>query len=225
MWDFRVDSRLSIACWGSANLGKSVSDEERKVLDDAQSRAGRKGHVFVLYCALRQWRRCNIALSTTQQVPDCLNSVKHLQPKCLEDRFLPLQSMEHKYHQSKATSVHVSQLGNPTKRSDDLHSRRRTTKKTHSLVAHLTSPGTRDLQRKMTAQSCSRKRLTSSKNKFQTLCSPSSSEEIMSSSSSEHTTSRMLHRRWPSSGDPQQVLLVSVSFRVTQRSTFPAKIV
>ena len=51
---------------------------------------------FVLFfffdCALRQWRRGNIALITTQPVPDCLNSVQHLQPLCLEDRFLRQQT-------------------------------------------------------------------------------------------------------------------------------------
>ena len=44
---------------------------------------------FCFYNALRQWRRGNIALITTQPVPDCPNSVQHQQPRCLEDRFLP----------------------------------------------------------------------------------------------------------------------------------------
>ena len=39
--------------------------------------------------ALRQWRRGNIALITTQPVLECLNLVKRLQPRCLEESFLP----------------------------------------------------------------------------------------------------------------------------------------
>ena len=39
----------------------------------------------VLYRALRQWRRGNIALGATQPVKDSLNLVQRLQPRCLED--------------------------------------------------------------------------------------------------------------------------------------------
>ena len=45
--------------------------------------------VFLFYRALRQWRRGKIALITTLKVPDSLNFVQHLQPQCLENRFLP----------------------------------------------------------------------------------------------------------------------------------------
>ena len=48
--------------------------------------------VLFFLSALRQWRRGNIALVTTLQVLECLNMVQHLQPKCLEDRFLPQQT-------------------------------------------------------------------------------------------------------------------------------------
>ena len=49
---------------------------------------------FVLFCALRQRRRDNIALITTLPVLNCLNSAQDLQPKCLEDRFLPQQTIK-----------------------------------------------------------------------------------------------------------------------------------
>ena len=45
-------------------------------------------------CALRQWHRGNVAGITTLPVPVCPNSVQHLQPTCLENRFLPQQSKE-----------------------------------------------------------------------------------------------------------------------------------
>ena len=48
-------------------------------------------HLFFIG-ALRRWRRGNIALITTLPVLDCLNSVQHLQRKCLEERFLRLQT-------------------------------------------------------------------------------------------------------------------------------------
>ena len=48
---------------------------------------------FVLSCALRQWRRGNNAWITTLPILDCLDSVEHLQPRCLEDRFLPQETI------------------------------------------------------------------------------------------------------------------------------------
>ena len=45
-------------------------------------------HLFCFYCALRQWRRGNNALIKSLPVLGCPNSLQHLQPKCLEDRFL-----------------------------------------------------------------------------------------------------------------------------------------
>ena len=53
--------------------------------------------VLYLYCALRQWRRGNNTLITTLRVLDCLNSVQHLQPTCLEDRFLRQQRKKKKH--------------------------------------------------------------------------------------------------------------------------------
>ena len=49
---------------------------------------------FLFYSALRQWRRGNIALITTLPVLDRQKLAQHLQPKCLEDRFLPTQTRE-----------------------------------------------------------------------------------------------------------------------------------
>ena len=74
----------------------------------------------------------HVAWITALPVLDNLNSVQHLQPRCLEDRFLPQQNKENKHHESKAASVDVSQLWQPTKGSDDLHSHRLNAKKTHS---------------------------------------------------------------------------------------------
>ena len=76
-------------------------------------------------------RRGNTALITTLPVLDCLNSVQHVQPRCLEESFLPLQPrkkqepLKHKSFQLK-----VSHLWEPKMRPDDLYSQRRTTKNT-----------------------------------------------------------------------------------------------
>ena len=43
-------------------------------------------------CALRRWRRGNIASMTALPVLDCLNLVQHMQPSCMEGRFLPQQN-------------------------------------------------------------------------------------------------------------------------------------
>ena len=60
---------------------------------------------FALYCALKQWRRGNTALITTLPVLDCLNSVQHLQPKCLAERFFPQRTRKKgKFGNSAGTS-------------------------------------------------------------------------------------------------------------------------
>ena len=49
---------------------------------------------ILFFGALRlQWRRDNVALISTPPVLDCLNSVKQLQPRRLEESFLPQQSI------------------------------------------------------------------------------------------------------------------------------------
>ena len=50
------------------------------------------GTLLSFFLFLRQRRRGNMALIATPPVPDCLNLVQHLQPRCLEDRFLPKQT-------------------------------------------------------------------------------------------------------------------------------------
>ena len=76
------------------------------------------------YRALRLWRRGNIALITTPPLLDCLNSVQHLHPRCLEDRFLrkqtKAQSLQHIISHLLAVlrlpgSVHLLTKKNPTK--------------------------------------------------------------------------------------------------------------
>ena len=76
----------------------SVTLRRRRTISEAFqaiSCAVIKWHVAVSYvlfcfqCALRQWRRGNIASIATQPVPDCVNQVQHQQP---EDRFLPQQT-------------------------------------------------------------------------------------------------------------------------------------
>ena len=142
-----------------------------------------------------------------------LHRLRHNQ--CLEDSFLPQQNKENKNYQSKVASVHVSQLWQPTKRSDDLHSYRRTTKSTHSSPskgAHLLA---KEIHRKMTAQPCPCQLLvcketfstsiprlscaTASNKRFQAVCSSSSSEGMMSFSSAEDDLSNRLcwtHDAW-----------------------------
>ena len=56
---------------------------------------GRCVFVFVFFFfALSRRRRGNVALITTPPVPDCLNAVEHLQPRCLEVRLFPQQNKE-----------------------------------------------------------------------------------------------------------------------------------
>ena len=60
---------------------------------------------MVLSCALRQWV-VNIAFIVTLPVLDCLNLVQHLQPRCLEDRFLPQQTKTKGTATAQVTSAH-----------------------------------------------------------------------------------------------------------------------
>ena len=58
-------------------------------------------HDFVFVCVffffvLRE--RGNIALITTLPLLVCVNLVEHLQPRCLEDRFLPQPNKEKGHH-------------------------------------------------------------------------------------------------------------------------------
>ena len=66
--------------------------------------------VLFFYGAWRQWRRDNIALITTLPMLDCLNLVQHLQPRRLEDMFLPLQTRKKSTAKSSVTSAHLPAL-------------------------------------------------------------------------------------------------------------------
>ena len=87
-------------------------------------------------------RRGNIALIATLPVLDCLNSVQHLQPSCLEDRFLPQQNKEKPASLKQGCiSPRFPTLAAHKEGSDDLHSHRRTTKKlTRLKFVHLLAP-------------------------------------------------------------------------------------
>ena len=76
------------------------------------------------------------AETTTLPLPDCLNSVHHLQPKCLEDRCLPLQTMEKSTAEAQSLRHVVSHLLAVLRLPSSLH-----------LLAQ-------EIHRKMTAQSC-----------------------------------------------------------------------
>ena len=66
---------------------------------------------FSVKKALRQWRRGTIALITAPPAPDSLNLVQHLQPRCLEDRFLPQQTR--KSQSSVTAAPHEAPSGSP----------------------------------------------------------------------------------------------------------------
>ena len=76
------------------------------------------------FCTLRQWRRCNIALITTQPVLDCLNLGQHLQPRCLE-------SLSAKQRKRALLKLNHFNTSYPTFQQA-------------SDTKHLTSPDTRD---------------------------------------------------------------------------------
>ena len=86
--------------------------------------------LFLFCCALRQWRRGNIALMTTLTALGCLNLVQHLQPRCLEDRFL------------------LNKQGKPS------ITRARLLQETHSSPLKGVHLLAEEIHRKMTAQRC-----------------------------------------------------------------------
>ena len=128
--------------------------------------------LFLFCCALRQWRRGNIALMTTLPALGCLNLVQRLQPRCLEDRFLLNKTRKTKHHESKAAS------GNSLVTLERRTSlgRRDSSKDDSSALSS---------SRKLSTNIPSSSWATASKKMLQTLCSSSSSEGIMSSSPSE----------------------------------------
>ena len=121
--------------------------------------------LFDFFGALRQWRRGNIALITTLPVLDCLISVQHLQPRCLEDRFLPQQS-----HFSTSFSHLQAVLRPPCilhLLAQEIH--RQMTPQ--DLSSHV--PSSRKLSRSTPELLCA----TSPRKNFKTWCSQSSSEQ------------------------------------------------
>ena len=119
---------------------------------------------------------------------DCLNSVQHLQPSCLEDRFLPQQNKEKQASLKQGRfSPRFPTLAAHKEGSDDLHSHRRTTKKLTRLKGvHLLArrDSSKDDSSAMSlptfpqacpGSSCA----TASKKRFQALCSSSSSEGLV----------------------------------------------
>ena len=105
----------------------------------------------VFSSALRQWRRGNIALVTTLPVPDCLNLVHHLQPRRLEDRFLPQQPRKKGHSPAQSLQHIISHLPAVLRLPGSVH-----------LLA-------KEIHRKMTAQSCPRKFLVFKEN-FRPAC-------------------------------------------------------
>ena len=101
--------------------------------------------------ALGQWRRGNIALVTTLPVPDCLNLVHHLQPRRLEDRFLPQQPRKKGHSPAQSLQHIISHLPAVLRLPGSVH-----------LQA-------KEIHRKMTAQSCPRKNLVFKEN-FRPAC-------------------------------------------------------
>ena len=69
----------------------------RKAVDPFLRLRSRGLFCFFFSRALRQWHRGNIALIATLPVIGCLNLVQHMQPRCLEDSFLPPQNKEKRH--------------------------------------------------------------------------------------------------------------------------------
>ena len=92
-------------------------------------------------------------------MPDCLNLVQHMQPKCLEDSFLPLQTRKTSTAESRSFRTTFPISGSSTLQSDGLFSHKQTvpSNPAHSsplIGVHLLA---KEIKRKVTAQSYLRK--------------------------------------------------------------------
>ena len=97
--------------WGGRAPWRSVgpSISRRSVVGGlATASRGLSFACFCLYSVLRLWRRGNIELITTLPVLDCPHSVQHLQPRCLEDKFLLQQTRKKKHCQGQSLQDIVS---------------------------------------------------------------------------------------------------------------------